>query len=138
MGASIQGKEMMHKKNISRNGYFTDDGFAVGLAFCLSVLEQNKQYECLNWFKSIQNKYADDEEDLIEREKAEEVKRSAMVAASKQNSWFSSTTDDVQKNSEEMTALKMMRMRLESNRREMAVLFFSMHGAAGFFKELQS
>ncbi|EED91652.1 hypothetical protein THAPSDRAFT_262956, partial [Thalassiosira pseudonana CCMP1335] len=111
MDASIQGKEMMHKKNISRNGYFTDDGFAVGLAFCLSVLEQNKQYECLNWFKSIQNKYADDEEDLIERENAEEVKRSAM----------------------EMTALKMMRMRLESNRREMAVLFFSMHGAAGFF-----
>lgn len=45
MGASIQGKEMMHKKNITQDGYFTDDGFAVGLTFCLVVLDQMKQYE---------------------------------------------------------------------------------------------
>ena len=45
MEASIQGKEMMHKKNITRDGYYTDDGFAVGLAFALSVLGQTKTYE---------------------------------------------------------------------------------------------
>ena len=45
MEASIQGKEMMHKKNINRDGYYIDDGFAVGLAFTLSVLGQTKTYE---------------------------------------------------------------------------------------------
>lgn len=45
MDASIQGKEMMHKKSILGDGYYTDDGFAVGLTFCLVVLDQMKQYE---------------------------------------------------------------------------------------------
>lgn len=45
MEASLQGKEMMHKKNITGDGYYTDDGFAVGLAFSLCVLGQVKQYE---------------------------------------------------------------------------------------------
>ena len=45
MDISCQGKEMMHKKNITRDGYFTDDGFAVGMAFVLSVFGQTKSYE---------------------------------------------------------------------------------------------
>lgn len=45
MDASIQGKEMMHKKNITRDCFYTDDGFAIGLTFCLVVMEQIKQYE---------------------------------------------------------------------------------------------
>lgn len=49
MDASIQGKEMMHKKNITRDGYYTDDGFAVGLAFLLSVLNQTRSYERYVW-----------------------------------------------------------------------------------------
>ena len=45
MEASIQGKEMLHKSNITRDGFFTDDGFALGMAFVLSVLDQSKSYE---------------------------------------------------------------------------------------------
>jgi WASH complex subunit 7 len=45
MEASSQGKEMMNKKNITRDGYYTDDGFAVGLAFILTVFDQTKSYE---------------------------------------------------------------------------------------------
>ncbi len=45
MESSSQGKEMMHKKNIIRDGYYTDDGFAVGLAFVLSVFGQTKSYD---------------------------------------------------------------------------------------------
>ena len=44
METSSQGKEMMHKKNITCDGYYTDDGFAVGLAFVLSVFGQTKPY----------------------------------------------------------------------------------------------
>ena len=45
MEASIQGKEIMHKKNITGDGYYTNDGFAIGLTFCLLVLDQIKHYE---------------------------------------------------------------------------------------------
>lgn len=140
MEASIQGKEMMHKKNITRDGYYIDDGFAVGLAFVLSVLGQTKTYESLNWFKSIQSKYATDEEDLIEKKKAQEVKRKAELAASKQSSWIFSvdSEDKTQEEDAEMTILHMIGKRLEGNRREMAMLFFSMHGAQAFFKEIRS
>jgi WASH complex subunit 7 len=56
MEASCQGKEMMNKKNITRDGYYTDDGFAVGLAFILAVLDQTKSYErYVTGFKLIDN-----------------------------------------------------------------------------------
>ena len=45
LDASSQGKESMLKKNITRDGYFCNDGFALGLMFCLVVLDQVKQYE---------------------------------------------------------------------------------------------
>jgi WASH complex subunit 7 len=134
MDASLQGKEMMHKKNITRGGYYTDDGFAIGLAFILSVTDQQKMYDRLNWFKSIQSKYTADEEDLVAKKTAEEVKRDAKIAAAKQSSWFSSGVDDSQEESDELKNLKMMEKRIEGNKREMAMLFFSMNEATALFK----
>lgn len=97
-------------------------------------------YGSLNWFKSIQSKYAADEEDLTEKKKAQEVKRKAKLAASKQSSWIFSVDvkDNSQEEDAEMTILHMIGKRLEGNRREMAMLFFSMHGAQAFFKEMRS
>jgi hypothetical protein len=93
----------------------------------------------LNWFKSIQSKYAADEEDLIEKKNAQEVKRKAKIAASKQGSWFSSGVEDnTQEDDDEMTILNLMGKRLEGHRREMAMLFFSLHGAETFFKTVRS
>lgn len=135
MDASLQGKEMMHKKNIARGGYYTDDGFAVGLAFILSSTDQQKMYERLNWFKSIQSKYAADEEDVLEKKTAEEIKRDAKIAAAKQSSWFSSSVDEAQEESDELKNLRMMEKRIEGNRREMAMLFFSINEATAFFKK---
>lgn len=135
MDASLQGKEMMHKKNIARGGYYTDDGFSIGLAFILSSTDQQKMYERLNWFKSIQSKYAADEEDVLEKKAAEEVKRDAKIAAAKQSSWFSSGVDEAQEESDELKNLRMMEKRIEGNRREMAMLFFSINEATAFFKK---
>lgn len=93
----------------------------------------------MNWFKSIQGKYAADEEDLLEKKKAQEVKRNAKIAASKQTSWFSTAVEDnTQEEDDEMTILHMMQKRIEGNRREMAMLFFSMNGAQSFFKEARA
>mmetsp|Transcript_22201 Transcript_22201/g.36299 ORF Transcript_22201/g.36299 Transcript_22201/m.36299 type:complete len:1318 (-) Transcript_22201:84-4037(-) len=135
MDASLQGKEMMHKKNIARGGYYTDDGFAVGLAFILSAADQRKMYDRLNWFKSIQSKYASDEEDMMERMTAEEIKKDAKIAAAKQSSWFSSSgVDTAQEDSEELKNLKLMEKRIEGHRRELAMLFFSMNEATAFLR----
>ena len=93
----------------------------------------------LNWFKSIQYKYAADEEDLMEKKKAYEVKRNAKIAASKQTSWFSSGAEDkAQEDDEELTVLTLSEKRLEGNRREIAMLFFSVHSAQSFFKDFRS
>ena len=138
----VQGKEMMHKTSITRDGYYTDDGYAVGLAFTLSSLGQTMQYDSLNWFKSIQIKYADEEEGLMEKKNAHLVKRNAKIGAAKaQNSWFSSSATE-NKNQEddddEMKILNLMSKRLEGNRREMAMLFFTLQGARSFFKDNKS
>lgn len=73
---------------------------------------------------------------MIEKENAQDIKTKAKRAAG-QGSWFSSGETTVEDDNE-VTVLRMMRKRLESNQREMAMLFFTMNGAERFFKEIQS
>lgn len=77
----------------------------------------------------------------MEKKKAYEVKRQAKIAASKQSSWFASATEDTNTNEEDDEAamvLHMMTKRIEGNRREMAMLFFSLNGAQSFYKDIRS
>jgi hypothetical protein len=72
----------------------------------------------------------------MEKKNAHEVKRNAKIAAAKQSSWFSSSIEGNNKEEdEEMTIINLMGKRLDGNRREMAMLFFSMHGALSFLKD---
>lgn len=75
---------------------------------------------------------------MIEKESAQEVKTNAKRASSKQSSWFSLGAEASPEENDEMTILKMMRKRLEGNKREMAMLFFTMHGAERLFKDIMS
>ena len=43
--ASLQGKDSMQKMNLSRDGYFSDDGISVGISFMLSTLDQFERYK---------------------------------------------------------------------------------------------
>merc|ERR1712060_768097 len=127
--ASLKGKEIMHKMNLTRDGYFSDDGFSVGLSFVLSTLGQLDQYNSLNWRQSVEGKYSADEEDLESKKRALEAKRNAKAAAAKQ-SWFSTSTGAAEEDTEyddEETILNMISKKLEGNRRELAVFFFSMN-----------
>ncbi len=75
---------------------------------------------------------------MLEKRNALEVKRNAKLAASKQSSWFSTAPDNTQEENEEMKILELMGKKLEGTRRELAMLFFSLHGAQSFFKDISS
>ncbi|XP_025203475.1 WASH complex subunit 4 isoform X2 [Melanaphis sacchari] len=52
---SINSKEKMYKK--SKGAMFTDDGFAVGVAYLLRILGLNNEFDSLKWFQSVSENY---------------------------------------------------------------------------------
>lgn len=73
MEASLHAKETMQKKNRTRDAYYTDDGFALGIAFILAVLKQNELFDALCWFRTLRKKFAVDEIDLMEKRTAKKA-----------------------------------------------------------------
>jgi WASH complex subunit 7 len=46
---------LVSKDHLGRKGKFgcyTDDGFAIGIAYVLAVLKQGEKFESLHWFDS--------------------------------------------------------------------------------------
>jgi len=138
--ASLQGKEMMHKKSANRDGYFTDDGFAMGIAFILSVLGQNDQFDSLNWFESLREKLDSDQDDINSKRDAQVFRSQVLAVNSQKSSMFGSFFTQAEEKEtgeygeDELTILNMMGKRISGNKREMEILFYSMHGARKFFR----
>lgn len=53
----VAAKENMSKKSKDLGTCFTDDGFAMGLAYVLRVLNQNIEFNSLHWFKAVRQKF---------------------------------------------------------------------------------
>ena len=53
---SMNSKEKMNKKNKLGAG-FTDDGFVMGVAYILKLLDQYSEFDTLHWFHSVNEKY---------------------------------------------------------------------------------
>jgi WASH complex subunit 7 len=88
---------------------FTDDGFAIGVAYILKLLDQNKDFDSLHWFESVTRRYEEEQQ--------------AVINASK-----SKTKEDQQ--TVQLTLKKFKRQLLEFE-----LLKYSFSGARIFFKD---
>jgi WASH complex subunit 7 len=59
----INSKEKLNKKN-KIGAAFTDDGFAMGVAYILKLLDQYHEFDSLHWFQSVRERYTKEKEDI--------------------------------------------------------------------------
>jgi hypothetical protein len=84
----------MYKPN--RRGveaYYSDDGFAMGVAYILAILDQGSKFDSLHWFESVDSKLRGDEAMLADRQtraRAERSRRDAGLSRSGSGGWFGS------------------------------------------------
>ena len=55
----MQAKDCMFKatRGVVREMYFTDDGFGLGIAYCLAILKQTRKFEALHWVDTVRSKF---------------------------------------------------------------------------------
>lgn len=156
--ASLQAKDNLYKiSNLNRGGnvaaremYFTDDGFAMGLAYCLAILKQTRKWESLHWVDTVRSKHKSDAKELHKaREVREEKDRKKAEAKAKKNKKKNSiigslfgggkkddSDDEIDYEDEEDAHLiQLSGKKLEAQRRESEQLFYSLSGAKIFFRK---
>jgi WASH complex subunit 7 len=67
----LAGKEKLQIRK--PGGFFTDDGFAMGIAYILKLFDQESQFKALHWFEEVQNKFSQ-EIKKVEAEMAKQKK----------------------------------------------------------------
>lgn len=63
----ISAKEGLSKKNSKTTVTFTDDGFAMGIAYFLQVLKLSPQFDSFQWFQAVNEKYESIKADLTKQ-----------------------------------------------------------------------
>ncbi|KAI6650453.1 hypothetical protein LOD99_5890 [Oopsacas minuta] len=105
----INAKEKMNKKN--KNGAaFTDDGFAMGIAYILKLFDQYSAFDSLHWFQSVREKQGKDYDKLKENRRL-----------SRADSKLDQTMEFTQR-------------RIETFHKEFKLLDFSLSSARVFFR----
>jgi len=105
---SMNSKDKMNKKNKIGAG-FTDDGFVMGIAYILKLLDQYSEFDALHWFHSVNDKYNREKQSTVT--KAREGKDEKLQQATN-------------------VTLK----RLNDFQREFELVFFSLSSARIFFR----
>merc|ERR1712146_821462 len=141
---AIQGKDSMNKPQRGiREAHFTDDGFAMGVAYILAILNQGSKFDALHLQESLDDYIRAEEMKLAERQKVQENKiQKRQSAVKKSSSWFSSKPKTVDaeafEEDEEFSQLVMNSKRIQSLKREFSLFFFTLTGSRIFFKASRS
>eukprot|EP00002_Diphylleia_rotans_P010813 TRINITY_DN2138_c0_g1_i1.p1 TRINITY_DN2138_c0_g1~~TRINITY_DN2138_c0_g1_i1.p1 ORF type:complete len:384 (+),score=108.21 TRINITY_DN2138_c0_g1_i1:367-1518(+) len=108
----LQQKEKMTKKG-KETGSFTEDGFALGIAYVLKLLDLNNAFDSLHWFDVVKQYYGDESQKVDSNIRAVTKKK-----------------DD-----EQAQTLVLSKKRLLAYGHEFELLFYSTRGACIFFKD---
>jgi WASH complex subunit 7 len=68
-------QDRLIKSKRGTEGCFVDDGFAIGIAYIVKVLDQNKSFDSLHWFESVAMKLSQ-EKDKLDKQRAEKKRAS--------------------------------------------------------------
>ena len=104
----MNGKEKINKRN-KIGATFTDDGFSMGIAYILKLLDQYSAFDSLHWFQSVNNKFNSDETAVRESKRRE---------------------TDVKLDQTNTLTMK----RLDQYRQEFELLYYSLSSARIFFR----
>ncbi|XP_051918259.1 WASH complex subunit 4 [Hippocampus zosterae] len=108
---SISCKEKLNKKN-KTGAAFTDDGFAMGVAYILKLLDQYLEFDSLHWFQSVRDKY-----------------KKEMNAVVKEQHLHSASQDQ-----KLLQTMNLTQKRLDLYLQEFELLHFSLSSARIFFR----
>uniref|UniRef100_A0A672YK70 WASH complex subunit 4 n=1 Tax=Sphaeramia orbicularis TaxID=375764 RepID=A0A672YK70_9TELE len=108
---SISCKEKLNKKNKS-GAAFTDDGFAMGVAYILKLLDQYLEFDSLHWFQAVRDKY-----------------KKEMNAVVKEQNVQSASQDE-----KLLQTMNLTQKRLDVYLQEFELLYFSLSSARIFFR----
>lgn len=116
-----KGKETLNSKNKNVGGFISDDGFPLGLAYLLKILNQSEKFASLNWFQSMLKK--------LERDQVAATMRQQKMAEG--HEMMMGQNEDYQKLDAEMS-----RRRIDKLQREYEMLSFCFSAASILFKEI--
>ncbi|EDO43986.1 predicted protein, partial [Nematostella vectensis] len=102
-------KEKLNKKN-KVGAAFTDDGFVMGVAYILKLLDQYHEFDSLHWFQSVQEKYNKEKNDV----------RAALSKGVKDEKL--------------QQTMNLTLKRLSTYQREFELVYFSLNSARIFFR----
>lgn len=114
-----KGKERIQTKNKNVGGFISDDGFPVGVAYLLKILDQSNKFQQLNWFESMLTKLKNDHKDIQER---------SDLYKDEQATGLEQENDKLE--------WEMSRRRVNILTREYEMLNFTFSGASILFKEI--
>jgi len=106
---------------------FTDDGFAIGVAYILKLLNQNVDFDSLHWFESVTQRYTT-EQDKLQGALAKAQQQQQPVKGKKAPPPSEKATE------EQQTALLTLK-KLKAYQMEFELLRFSFSGSRIFFKD---
>lgn len=121
----MKGKEVLNSKNKNVGGFISDDGFSLGIAYLLKILNQTEKFSRLNWFDSMLEKL---ERDVVE----------ATIRAKKMQEEKAATTGFNMGQNEDYMKLdaEMSHRRVTTLTKEYEMLKYCYSAAAILFKEI--
>ncbi|XP_043569200.1 WASH complex subunit 4 isoform X3 [Chiloscyllium plagiosum] len=112
---SISCKEKLNKKN-KVGAAFTDDGFAMGVAYILKLLDQYQEFDSLHWFQSVREKYLKEKNAVVKQQNVQSTNQDEKL----------------------MQTMNLTQKRLDIYLQEFELLYFSLSSARIFFRGDQS